>query len=75
MGRMSDYTKVAGGMYVPQYMEAGWMEGDELELYFKGFNEAMMYKLTPSDASTIPSKKPIAEAVIPDSPDAASTVA
>ncbi|KAL3904516.1 MAG: hypothetical protein SGILL_010036 [Bacillariaceae sp.] len=76
VGRLSDYTKVAGGMYVPQRMEAGWMEGDELELYFKGFNEAMEYKLITANASGRPSKKkPVAEAVIPNKPDAASSVA
>jgi hypothetical protein len=74
IGRFADYTKVAGGMYVPQCMEAGWMEGDNVEIYFKGFNDALLYNLTPSTSSARPPKKTIAEAVIPNNPDAALSV-
>jgi hypothetical protein len=49
VGRMLNYKQVANGMSIPQNMEAGWVNDDgEVELYFKGFNEALVYSMTPA---------------------------
>jgi hypothetical protein len=76
VGRFYNYKKVAGGMSIPQNMEAGWVKDDgDVELYFKGFNEAMVYSMTPTTAGissyqSISFSKPIlVEQVVPESSD------
>jgi hypothetical protein len=77
VGRMYNYKKVAGGISIPQNMEAGWVNDDgDVELYFKGFNEALVYSMTPA-ATRISSYQSFSkgEQVIPETSDEATATA
>jgi hypothetical protein len=83
-GRLGQYKKdPTNGLIVPHYMEAGWVNDDrgQVELYFMANNVQMDYdtmKVTTSpsfESSGKPNevnRNKMAEAVVPESPDAAA---
>mmetsp|Transcript_13275 Transcript_13275/g.24926 ORF Transcript_13275/g.24926 Transcript_13275/m.24926 type:complete len:367 (-) Transcript_13275:154-1254(-) len=78
-GRLANYKKdESTGIVVPRYMEAGWMsdEGQHLEMYFMGNNVILDFELMARSNPMYASRsKPIAEAVVPETPDGGAAMA